>query len=264
VQYRQIVVEGLKQFGDEAMRIHPPPPGGRVLDIGCGFGDTTRQLAALVGPGGFALGVDAAPRFIEAARSEAAEAGVGNVRFEAMDVQSGSFGERFDYAFSRMGTMFFANPVAALRNVREALVPDAQLVTVVWRSKEENEWLYRPQRITERFVKKPEEYDEPTCGPGPFSMANADTTSGILVSAGFKDITLRRCDLPYKAGDDVEEAIDLTMDLGPAGEILRLQGERAAHLHEPIREALREAMAEFAGPEGVVAPASTWIVSARA
>ena len=264
VRYRHVVVAGLQQFGDEAMRIYPPPLVGHVLDIGCGFGDATQQLAGLVGPEGFVLGVDAASRFIESARAEAAEAGVENVRFEVMDVQSGSFGERFDYAFSRMGTMFFANPVAALRNVREALVPGAQLVMVVWRSKEENEWLYRPERITERFVKKPEEYDEPTCGPGPFSMANADTTSGILVSAGYKDITLRRCDLPLTAGNDVEEAIDLTMDLGPAGEILRLQGDRAAHLHAQIREALREALAEFDCPEGVIAPASTWIVSARA
>jgi SAM-dependent methyltransferase len=264
VKYRHIVVAGLNQFGDEAMRIYPPPPRSHVLDIGCGFGDTTQQLAEMIGPQGFAVGVDAAPRFIEAARAEAAEAGASNVRFDVMDVEVASFGERFDYAFSRMGTMFFANPVAALRNVREALVPRGQLVMVVWRAREENEWLYRAQRITERFVTKPEEYDEPTCGPGPFSMANADTTSGILLSAGYDEITLRRCDLPLKGGNDIDEAVELTMDLGPAGEILRLQGERAAHLHEPIRQAIREGMSEFAGSEGVVAPASTWIVSARA
>ncbi|PZS22683.1 MAG: hypothetical protein DLM61_25590, partial [Pseudonocardiales bacterium] len=68
VKYRHIVVAGLKQFGDEAMRVFAPPRGGRVLDIGCGFGDATQQLAELVGPGGLAVGVDAAPRFIEAAR----------------------------------------------------------------------------------------------------------------------------------------------------------------------------------------------------
>jgi ubiquinone/menaquinone biosynthesis C-methylase UbiE len=264
VKYRHIVVEGLKKFGDDAMRMYPPPAGARVLDIGCGFGDTTQQLATLAGPDGFAVGVDAAPRFIEAARSEAAGAGVGNVRFEVMDVELASFDETFDYAFSRMGTMFFANPVAALRNVRRALAPGTRLVMVVWRIREDNEWLYRAQQITERFVRKPEEYDEPTCGPGPFSMANADTTSGILKSAGFHEITLRRHDLPFSAGSDIEEAIDLTMDLGPAGEILRLQGDRAAHLHEPIRQALRDGMADFAGPDGVVAPASTWIVSALA
>jgi hypothetical protein len=95
-------------------------------------------------------------------------------------------------------------------------------------------------------------------------MANADTTSGILKSAGFDAITLTRCDLPLNAGSDLDEAVALTMDLGPAGEILRLQGDRAAHLREPIREAIREGMAEFAGAEGVLAPASAWIVGARA
>ena len=264
VKYRHIVVAGLKQFGDEAMRLHRPPAGARVLDIGCGFGDTTQQLAELVGPDGFAVGVDAAPRFIAAAREEAAEAGVTNLRFEVMDVEAGGFEERYEYAFSRMGTMFFNNPVAALRNVRSALAPGAELVMVVWRIREDNEWLYRAQQIVEGFVTKPEEYDEPTCGPGPFSMANADTVSGVLKSAGYRDIVLRRCDMPLHAGDNVGEAVALTMDLGPAGEILRLQGERAAHLHEPIRAALIAEFENFAGPDGVQAPASTWIVSARA
>jgi SAM-dependent methyltransferase len=263
-RYRHIVVAGLKQFGDEAIRLYPPRRGARVLDIGCGFGDTTQQLVELTGPDGFGVGVDAAPRFIEAARAEAAQAGTTNVRFDVMDVEAAPFGDRFDYAFSRMGTMFFDNPVAAMRNVCNSLAAGGRLVMVVWRAKEDNDWLYRAQQITERFVTKPEDYDEPTCGPGPFSMANADTTSAILMSAGFEQIVFHRCDLPLKAGADLDEAVALTMDLGPAGEILRLQGERAAHLHEPIRLAIREGMAEFVGPEGVAAPASTWIVSARA
>jgi SAM-dependent methyltransferase len=209
------------------------------------------------------LGVDAAPRFIETAQREAAEAGIGNASFAVMDVESARFDRRFDLAFSRMGTMFFANPVAAMRNVREALEPGGRLVMVVWRAKLDNDWLYRAQTITEQFVLKPEDYDEPTCGPGPFSMANADTTSGILLSAGFEGIGLRRCDLPIKIGKDLDEAIDVVMSLGPAGEILRLAGERAEHLHQPVADALRDGLSEWAGPEGVIAPASTWIVTAE-
>lgn len=262
VQYRHVVVAGLAKHGDEAMRVQPPAPGDRVLDIGCGFGDTTQQLAALVGPEGSALGVDASPRFIEAATSEAA--GLENVRFGVMDVEAAAFEDRFDYAFSRFGVMFFANPVAAFRNVRAALEPGGRLAMVVWRSKVENDWVYRAQTIVERFVTKPERYDDPTCGPGPFALGNADTTSGILLSAGFEDVTLRRLDLPIMIGTDLDEAIELVMSLGPAGEILRLQGDRAAHLHEPIRAALREGLGEWDGPDGVIAPASTWIVSAVA
>ena len=242
----------------------PPRTGERVLDVGCGFGDTTQRIAELVGPTGQAVGVDAAARFIETARAEAAEAGVGNARFEVADVQTTSFDERFDLAFSRMGTMFFANPVPAMRNVRQALVPGGRLVMVVWRRRIDNEWLYRAQEIVEGIVPRPDEYEEPTCGPGPFSMADADTTSAILLGAGFADISLRRCDIPIVIGRDLDEAVDLVMAMGPAGEILRLAGDRAAHLHGQVDAALREGLAEFAGPDGVRAPASTWIVTAVA
>jgi ubiquinone/menaquinone biosynthesis C-methylase UbiE len=264
VRFRHVMTTGLGAHGEEALRLVSPRAGERVLDIGCGFGDTTQRLAGLVGSEGTVLGVDAAPRFIEAARHEAAQAGIDNVRFEVADIENATFDERFELGFSRMGTMFFANPVAALRNVREALVPGGRLVMVVWRAKVENDWLYRAQTITERFLAKPEEYDEPTCGPGPFSMANADTTSGILLSAGFQDVALRRCDIPITIGSDLEEAVELVMSIGPAGEILRLAGERAAHLREPVADALRAGLADWAGPDGVTAPASTWIVTASA
>lgn len=263
VQFRDVLVAGLGMHGEEALRLAPPKLGDRVLDIGCGFGDTTQDIARLVGERGEALGVDASPRFIATATEEAREAGISNARFMVADVEKTTFEETFDMAFSRMGTMFFANPVAAMRNVRRALVPGGSLAMVVWRAKEENEWMYRPQLITERFVTKPEEYDEPTCGPGPFSMANADTTSGILVAAGFEQISLRRCDLPMRM-HSVDEAVELAMTLGPAGEILRLAGERAAHLHEPVAAAIREEVAEWDGPEGFWSPTSTWIVTALA
>ena len=93
-------------------------------------------------------------------------------------------------------------------------------------------------------------------------MANADTTSGILLSAGFKEVSLRRHDEPIVIGRDLDEAVDFVMSIGPAGEILRLAGERAAHLHRPVAEALRDGLADWAGPDGVTAPASTWIVTA--
>jgi SAM-dependent methyltransferase len=262
VRFRDVMISGLGAHGEEALRLYPPLPGQRVLDIGCGFGDTTQRIAGLVGPEGEAFGVDAAARFIEAARAETAEAGVPNARFEVCDVQTASFAERFDMAFSRMGTMFFANPVAALRNVHDALEPGGKLVMVVWRNRVDNDWLYRGQTIVEGIVSRPEEYDEPTCGPGPFSMAGADTTSDILRHAGFADVTLHRCDIPILIGRDVDEAIELVKSLGPAGEILRLAGDRAAHLHDQVEAALREGYAEYVGDGGVLAPASTWIVAA--
>lgn len=263
LQFRHLLATSLGAHGEEALRISPPRAGERVLDIGCGFGETTLQIAELVGAQGEAVGVDAAPRFIELAQSEAAD--VPNARYAVVDVETSSFDETFDMAYSRMGTMFFANPVAALRHVREALVPGGRLAMVVWRAKVENEWMMRAQEITERFVTRPDEYDELTCGPGPFSMANADTVSGILLGAGFEQIALHRVDLPVLIGRDVDEAVELLMNIGPAGEILRLAGERAEHLRAPVAAALREGLAEWTSDarEGVYGPASTWTVTAR-
>jgi ubiquinone/menaquinone biosynthesis C-methylase UbiE len=262
VRFRKIVTTGLGAHGEAALELFPPATGERVLDVGCGFGDTTQRIAGLVGAEGEVVGVDAARQFIEVARREAEEAGVRNVRFDVADVQVADLGGPYDLAFSRFGTMFCANPVVALRNVRRALAPGGRLVMVVWRRRIDNDWLYRAQTIVEGIVERPEEYDEPTCGPGPFSMADADTTSDVLLHAGYAEIALHRCDLPIAVGADVEEAIDLVMALGPAGEILRLAGDRAAHLHDEVRAALREGLAEFEGPDGLRAGASTWIVAA--
>ncbi|HEV2874618.1 MAG TPA: hypothetical protein VGW14_05660 [Thermoleophilaceae bacterium] len=113
-------------------------------------------------------------------------------------------------------------------------------------------------------MSRPEEYDEPTCGPGPFSMADADTTSEILIQAGFAEVSLRRCDIPILIGRDVEEAVAFVTAIGPAGELLRLAGDRAAPLHGEVHEALRAGLAEFSTEDGIRAPASTWIVTASA
>jgi ubiquinone/menaquinone biosynthesis C-methylase UbiE len=265
VRFREVMVTGLGAHGDAALELLPPQPGQRVLDIGCGFGDTTQQIAELVGPEGEAVGVDAAPRFIETAEAEAREAGVSNAKFLVADVQLDDLGGPYDQAFSRMGTMFFISPVAAMRNVCRSLVPGGRLAMVVWRQREDNEWVYRAQQIVEGFVKKPDEYDEPTCGPGPFSMANANTVSDILLHSGFTEIALHRSDLPMMAGRTLDEMIEMVMSIGPAGEILRLQGERAAHLHDDINTALREGLSEYVREDGSAwASSSTWIVTATA
>jgi ubiquinone/menaquinone biosynthesis C-methylase UbiE len=263
-KYRHIVVTGLEPHGEEALRTDPPLPGDSVLDIGCGFGDTTRRLAELAGPEGSAVGIDAAERFIDKAREEADETGAENVRFLVGDLEVTDFEDRFDYAFSRMGTMFFGNPGAAMRNVRRSMVPGVKLCTVVWRQKIDNEWLYRAEHIVEEWVEEDPESDELTCGPGPFSMANADTVSGILLGAGFEEIALRRCDLPFRMGGDIEEAVAYVMALGPAGEVLRLAGDDAKRLEPEIVAALREGLGQYVEDDGSVwGNMSSWVVTAR-
>ncbi len=154
-------------------------------------------------------------RFIEHAAREARATAIGNVSYVEGDVQIADLGAGFDIAFSRFGTMFFASPVAALRNVRSALRPRGRLCMVVWRSKLANEWLHRAELVVEGYLERPDETDEPTCGPGPFSMANADTVSDIMVGAGFEEIALRRCDCAYEMGADMDTAIEVVMAIGP-------------------------------------------------
>ena len=263
MEFRGIVADGLNDHGEAAIALDPPSPGDRVLDIGCGLGETTVRLAELVGPEGHVLGVDVAERMIATAAAEAAEAGLENVEYAAFDVETTGFDRTFDYAFSRMGTMFFANPVAALRNVREALVPGGRLISVVWRRKLDNEVMHIAEQVVDEYLEEPEDSDVPTCGPGPFSMANADTVSDILLAAGFADIRLARLDLPYRIGDGLDQAVEFNLNLGPAAEVLRLWGDRVDEIRPKIEADLRDALARFVADDGsVVARASTWAISA--
>lgn len=97
---RKVFVGALAKVTEDVFELFPPPERGCCIDIGCGFGETTQQLAELVGPGGFALGTDSSPRFIEDARHEAVEAGVENVAFETADAQTAEWDPIYDYAFS--------------------------------------------------------------------------------------------------------------------------------------------------------------------
>jgi SAM-dependent methyltransferase len=261
VAFRHLLVDGLSHHGEEAIAIAAPAAGDRILDVGCGFGDMTRRLAELAGPTGSALGVDVAPRFVEAARAETADA---RVRYDVRDVQVTEFAESFDFAFSRFGTMFFANPVPALRNVRRALRPGGRLCMVVWRRKLDNPWTHRAEGVVKPLLPESVHTDEPRCGPGPFSMADADTTTQILLGAGFAGIALHRVDLPLRLGADLDEAIAFNMALGPAAEAIRLAGEDAERIRPELASLLRDALAGFETGDGVVADSSTWVVTARA
>jgi SAM-dependent methyltransferase len=259
LRFRHLIV-ALAQHGHVAMQAFPPVVGARVVDVGCGFGDSTNDLGVLVGPDGSALGVDISPRFVELARAEAGP----NVRFEAMDVQAAAFDETFDYAFSRFGTMFFASPVAALRTIHASLEPGGRLVSVVWRKREDNPWMYVAEQVVKPLVDVPEETDEARCGPGPFSMANADTVSTQLQLAGFRNVTLTRCDVPIVIGTDLDEAVEFNLAIGPAAEAVRLAGDDGDAMRPRLAALLRDALAQFETPHGVIAGSSVWVVTALA
>lgn len=260
---RDVFVGALDEVTARCFDRCPPPEGGRCIDVGCGFGETTQQLAGLVGPGGFALGTDSSPRFVEDARREAAEAGVSNVEFEVGDAQTAAWEPSFDYAFSRMGTQFFVAPVPAMRAVRGALRPGGRLAKICWRRKAESPIWAETEEVVERFLSRPEEYDADTCGPGPFSLGNPETCRGILDAAGFEAIDLQRSDFDYYLGRDMDEAVDAMLALGPGAELIRLNGDYGESRRPEISAALAERFAKWHRPDGtVVGRGSVWIVTA--
>ena len=260
---RMIFVGALGEITEQVFDRFPPPEGGRCIDIGCGFGDTTQRLAELVGPDGFALGTDSSPRFVEAARREAAEAGVENVDFELADAQTAEWEPTCDYAFSRMGTQFFAAPVPAMRTIRGALKPGGKLRKVCWRRKTESPFWVETEEVVQRFLSRPEEYEADTCGPGPFSLGNPETCRGILEAAGFEEVELLQRDFDYYMGKDLDEAIEALLAIGPGAELIRLNGEHGESRRPEIAEALGNHYAAWQQPDGsVVGRGSVWIVAA--
>jgi ubiquinone/menaquinone biosynthesis C-methylase UbiE len=263
-RFREVLTTGLAVHGSEALRRHPPREGTSVLDLGSGFGDTTLEIARRVGPRGKATGVDAAGRFVEEARREAEAAHVANASYFTADVQADDLGGPYDTAFSRFGTMFFASPVAALRNVKKALVPSGSLLMVVWRRREDNAWTHAAELAVRTIIPPVDHGNEPTCGPGPFSMAGADTVSAQLLAAGFGDIAFERFDTHICIGRDLNEALAFAKALGPAGEMLRLAAAQGIDETARVDVALKDALAPYLREGGVYAPSSTWFVRARA
>jgi SAM-dependent methyltransferase len=260
---REVFVGALDEVTEKVFDLYPPPAGGRCIDIGCGFGDTTQRLAGLVGPEGFALGTDSSPRFVEDARREALEAGVENVGFDASDAQTAEWDPIYDYAFSRMGTQFFAAPVPAMRAIRGALKPGGGLRKVCWRRKDESPFWIETEQVVQRFLSRPDEYEADTCGPGPFSLGNPETTRGILEAAGFTEVELHQHDFDYFMGRDMDEALDALLAIGPGAELIRLNGERGESRRPEIAAALAERYAAWQQPDGsIVGRAAVWIVAA--
>jgi SAM-dependent methyltransferase len=264
VRFKHLLTAGLADHGLALMARQPPEPGSRVLDLGCGFGDTTQKLAEKLGPRGEAVGVDIAQNFIDASARDAGEAGVANARFVRADIQVDDLGGPFDAAYARFGMQFVAAPVAALRNVRRALRPGAPLAFVTWRKREDNAWLHVPELCVRDFIPEEKETaDEPTCGPGPFAMRSADLVSDQLRAGGYRDITFQRHDVDICIGRTLDEALDFSLALGPSGEIIRLAGDYGQKRLPEIMDAMRTALSGFVTDKGVFAPSSSWLITAR-
>ena len=262
VRFKHILVGGLTHHSDKVFPSLAINEGDRVVDVGCGFGDTAMQLAKCVGPKGYVLGIDCCDAFLDFGRADAKAADATNVEFLDADVQTYPFRHDFDFCFSRFGTQFFENPVAALRNMRSALKPDGIMTMIVWRKIEHNPWLGLAKDVVLGHLPPPGE-DARTCGPGPFSMANPEMVTKQLEIAGYSKIAFEQIDAPVLVGANLDDAVDFQLALGPAGEVYREAGEAALAKRDEIAAALKAALAPYQTRDGIIMNSSSWKVTAR-
>ena len=262
IKYKHVLVGGLTQHSDAIFPKLEVNDGERVLDAGAGFGDTAIMLAKRVGPTGRVIAIDCCDTFLDYGRRDAAAAGIANIDFVEADIQVQPFEPNCDLVFSRFGTMFFENPVAAMRNMRRALRPGGRFTMIVWRRIEDNPWLGAAKAIALEHLPQPGA-DARTCGPGPFSMADEDVVTAQMTAAGYSDITFERVDAPVRMGDSIEDAIGFQLALGPAGEVYREAGDVAAAKHDTLVTDLTKLLEPHVTDDGIYMRSSSWVVSAR-
>lgn len=244
----------LEPLGQAATAALAPRPGERVLDIGCGAGQTSLALAAAVSPGGSVLGVDISRPLLEVARRRA---GANGPDFLEADAQTYPFEPgAFDGAFSRFGVMFFADPVAAFSNVRRALKPGGRMAFVCWRRPDENPFMTLPMAAALSLLPPPPQGDP--LAPGPFAFADPERVRHILSQAGFGAVETTPHDRKIGSGD-LEQTLGVALKVGPLGAMLREHPEQRDKVIEAVREALRP----HEGQDGVKLPSASWIVTAR-
>lgn len=257
----------LAAYGDAAVAAAAPRPGEQVLDIGCGAGVTTLDIARLVHPDGFVLGVDISAQLIGRACECAAEDADldGGVEFLLSDASREAFApSRFDLLFSRFGVMFFDDPVAAFAHMRHALKPEGRLAFVCWRGAAENDWTRLPMAAI-RDIVPPAPPADPEA-PGPFSFGDRDRVTRILSDAGYGDIAFAAVDHPILFGlgatqeAAIDDAVDHALQVGPLGRALADQPD---DVQARAIAAVRAAFAEKAGSDGVRIEGAAWVVTAR-
>ncbi len=229
-------------------------PADRVLDIGCGTGQTTREAARAAATGS-ALGIDISAARLARARRLARAEGLRNISFVQADAQTHRFPPgRFDLAISRFGTMFFADPVAAFTNIGRALRPGARLVQLVWQHRDRQEW---DAVIGEIFAG---EQPAPAPAADPFSLADLATVGTILTAAGFADVNITGVHEPVYYGPDAASALRVMLSLQMTKD--RLAPLDAASTGYALGQ-LRAALATHQSSGGVFFDSRAWLITAR-
>jgi SAM-dependent methyltransferase len=235
----------------------PIAPADRVLDIGCGSGQSTRDAARLA-KNGSALGVGLSESMLAEARRRASTEGLTNVEFLRADAQVAAFEpSTFDLAISRFGVMFFADRPAAFANIASALRPGGRIALLVWQGNTRNEWIMvaRESLAAGRDLPMP-----PSGAPGPAALADPDDVEALLMGAGLEAVEFTSIEEPLWFGADAEAAYDFVGDIGIVKGLSEGLDEVArADAHEKLKAALRS----HETPEGVRFGSAVWLITAR-
>ena len=247
-------------FGDAALKAAAPRPGERVIDIGCGCGDTSIEIARIVGAGGAVLGIDVSQPMLEVARSRGALANCAHLAFREGDASEAELPANTDLLFSRFGVMFFDQPSQALCHLRMSLRPGGRCVFVCWRAPRDNAWAMTPLSAARGAIGVTPAPADPDA-PGPFAFADEQRLRTILAGAGFDAIGVQRFDAALSLGATPRSAAEGVVQIGPVSRFVREVGVENLPI---ILDAVERALAPLAAPDGHVSlNGSTWIVSAR-
>jgi len=234
--------------------------GEYVLEIGCGTAAVTLPLARAVGEGGRVVAVDISEPMLEVARQRIAESGLRNITLLSGDAQSCAFEPAgFDVATSRMGVMFFAEPVTAFRNIHGALKTDGRLVFACWAPLAENRHWLISYEIAVRLLGPPA--TSPDQEVGPLAFGNPDYVRRILVEAGFGHISIERAH-PTIIGGSAEEEARQALVMGPTARLIEAK-EPSDAVRQKIADEVAAAFATLASTGPIRLPATIFLVTAR-
>lgn len=250
----------LRPMTEVALKLAAFRFGEHVLDIGCGAGATSVEIARAVRPGGSVLGVDLSPQLIEVAQERAAAESLAAEFIEA-DAGAAKFDRAFDAAFSRFGVMFFDDPAAAFAHLRSSMRDGGRMVFVCWRSLPENTWATQPIDAVKPLLNAPLPPFDPNA-PGPFSLSEANKIERVLGDARWRGVEITPWDgaIAVGGGGSVEDSADFLLRIGPCARALA-DGALDAAL---ARRRLIEALAPLHTDRGVELTAACWIVKATA
>jgi SAM-dependent methyltransferase len=235
-------------------------PGEKVLEVGCGTGAATVPLAEVVGGIGEIVGIDISEPMLAGARERISHSGLRNITLLQADAQVHPFEpNRFDLIASRFGVMFFADPVAAFRNLLGAMRPGGRLCFACWATLEENRHWLIPYEVALRHLGPPA--PKAPHAPGPMAFAEPEYVRSVLEGAGYEGIEIRR-ETPEIIGASPREEAEHALIMGPSG---RLIGEKNPQdsVRELIKQEMIEAFATYAKGGEMMLPSTIFLVTAR-